>query len=156
MCGVQAAELAVRAGVEAGGGAALPGMILNTSKETTYTNAATGREHSVPAGRMECTMQVRPYSHICYMSIFHLTLQTTAASANRQLLVVSLYSSSKRNVQMSLILQSGTCSHDSKICAADVLYLSCHFTSQGKMCNKHNNAPGYSAICAASMLLTQT
>ena len=79
MCGVQAAELAVRAGVEAGGGAALPGMILNTSKETTYTNAATGREHSVPAGRMECTMQVRPYSHTCYMSIFHLTLQTTAA-----------------------------------------------------------------------------
>lgn len=55
--GLKAAELAVRAGVEAGGGAALPGMILNTSKETTYTNAATGREHSVPAGRMECTMQ---------------------------------------------------------------------------------------------------
>ena len=54
----QAAELAVRAGVEAGGGAALPGMILNTSKKTTYTHAATGQEHSVPAGRMECTMQV--------------------------------------------------------------------------------------------------
>ena len=55
---VQAAELAVRAGVEAGGGAALPGMILNTSKMTTYTDVASGQEHSVPAGRMECTMQV--------------------------------------------------------------------------------------------------
>jgi len=44
--------------VEAGGGAALPGMILNTSKKTTYTDAATGQEHSVAAGRMECTMQV--------------------------------------------------------------------------------------------------
>jgi len=44
--------------VEAGGGAALPGMILNTSKKTTYTDAASGQEHSVPAGRMECTMQV--------------------------------------------------------------------------------------------------
>jgi len=48
----------VRAGVEAGGGAALPGMILNTSKKTTYTDATSGQEHCVPAGRMECTMQV--------------------------------------------------------------------------------------------------
>ncbi|KAA6420439.1 MAG: low photochemical bleaching 1 [Trebouxia sp. A1-2] len=55
--GLKAAELAVRAGVEAGGGAALPGMILNTSKKTAYTDATTGQEHSVPAGRMECTMQ---------------------------------------------------------------------------------------------------
>ena len=55
---LQAAELAVRAGVKAGGGAALPGMILNTSKKTTYTDAWSGEEHSVPAGRMECTMQV--------------------------------------------------------------------------------------------------
>lgn len=55
---MQAAELAVRAGVESGGGAALPGMILNTSKTTTYTDAHSGQEHSVPAGRMECTMQV--------------------------------------------------------------------------------------------------
>lgn len=63
---VQAAELAVRAGVEAGGGAALPGMILNTSKTTTYTDAESGQEHSVPAGRMECTMQVRlhPSTHV--------------------------------------------------------------------------------------------
>lgn len=53
----QAAELAVRAGVEAGGGAALPGMILNTSKKTTYLDAESGEEHSVAAGRMECTMQ---------------------------------------------------------------------------------------------------
>ena len=60
---VQAAELAVRAGVEAGGGAALPGMILNTSKTTTYTDAHTGQEHSVPAGRMECTMQVAYRTH---------------------------------------------------------------------------------------------
>ena len=66
---VQAAELAVRAGVEAGGGAALPGMILNTSKRTTYTDAATGLEHSVPAGRMECTMQVR------HCPLVHLTVQ---------------------------------------------------------------------------------
>ena len=44
--------------MEAGGGAALPGMILNTSKKTTYTDVASGQEHSVPAGRMECTMQV--------------------------------------------------------------------------------------------------
>ncbi len=57
----QAAELAVRAGVEAGGGAALPGMILNLSKKTTFTDASTGQEHSVPAGRMECTMQVTLY-----------------------------------------------------------------------------------------------
>ena len=55
---VQAAELAVMAGVEAGGGAALPGMILNTSKKTTFTDAHSGQERSVPAGRMECTMQV--------------------------------------------------------------------------------------------------
>ncbi|KAL3139801.1 hypothetical protein ABBQ38_004102 [Trebouxia sp. C0009 RCD-2024] len=55
--GLKAAELAVRAGVESGGGAALPGMILNTSKTTTYTDAHSGQERSVPAGRMECTMQ---------------------------------------------------------------------------------------------------
>lgn len=41
-----------------GGGAALPGMILNTSKKTTFVDAATGQERSVAAGRMECTMQV--------------------------------------------------------------------------------------------------
>ena len=63
---VQAAELAVRAGVEAGGGAALPGMILNTSKTISYTDAESGQEHSMPAGRMECTMQVRlhPHTHV--------------------------------------------------------------------------------------------
>lgn len=55
---LQAAEAAVRAGVQSGGGAALPGMIFNQSKKVTYTDALTGRERSVHAGRMECTMQV--------------------------------------------------------------------------------------------------
>ena len=55
---VQSAEAAVRAGVQSGGGAALPGMIFNQSKKVTYTDAVTGRERSVYAGRMECTMQV--------------------------------------------------------------------------------------------------
>lgn len=68
---VQAAELAVRAGVEAGGGAALPGMILNTSKMTTYTDVATGQEHSVPAGRMECTMQVMLRHTSMHMFLTH-------------------------------------------------------------------------------------
>lgn len=44
--------------MEMGGGAALPGMILNTSKKTTFVDAASGQERSVAAGRMECTMQV--------------------------------------------------------------------------------------------------
>ena len=65
LCMTQAAELAVRAGVKSGGGAALPGMILNTSKKTTYTDASTGQQHSVPAGRMECTMQV------CRLPLLH-------------------------------------------------------------------------------------
>ena len=57
---MQAAEAAVRAGVQSGGGAALPGMIFNQSKKVTYTDAVTGQERSVYAGRMECTMQVFP------------------------------------------------------------------------------------------------
>ena len=74
---MQAAELAVRAGVEAGGGAALPGMILNTSKMTTYTDVATGQEHSVPAGRMECTMQVMLHHTSMHMFLTHYTLECT-------------------------------------------------------------------------------
>ena len=50
----------MRAGVCSGGGAALPGMIFNQGKHVAYTDAASGRERCVRAGRMECTMQVRP------------------------------------------------------------------------------------------------
>lgn len=56
---LQAAEGAVRAGVRSGGGAALPGMIFNAGKKVTYTDALSGAERSVHAGRMECTMQVQ-------------------------------------------------------------------------------------------------
>ena len=55
---VQEAEAAVKAGVAAGGGAALPGMIFNSKKTVSWTNHSTGKEHCEPAGRMECTMQV--------------------------------------------------------------------------------------------------
>ena len=48
----------MKAGVQSGGGAALPGMIFNQSKKVTYADAVTGQERSVYAGRMECTMQV--------------------------------------------------------------------------------------------------
>ena len=58
MHSLQSAEAAVKAGVQSGGGAALPGMIFNQSKKVTYTDAVTGQDHSVYAGRMECTMQV--------------------------------------------------------------------------------------------------
>eukprot|EP00884_Botryococcus_braunii_P021126 jgi/Botrbrau1/7698/Bobra.0159s0135.1 len=51
------AELAVKAGVKAGGGAALPGMVFNTKKLVTYRDAITHQEHELHAGRMECTMQ---------------------------------------------------------------------------------------------------
>ena len=56
---VQAAAGAVRAGIAAGGGAALPGMIFNGKKQVSYLDAASGEQHSVRAGRLECTMQVR-------------------------------------------------------------------------------------------------
>lgn len=48
----------MRAGVAAGGGAALPGMIFNAKKTVNWVDCTTGRDHSEPAGRMECTMQV--------------------------------------------------------------------------------------------------
>lgn len=57
---VQAAEAAVKAGVASGGGAALPGMIFNSKKTVSWVDAATGRARKEPAGRMECTMQVKP------------------------------------------------------------------------------------------------
>ena len=52
----QAAELAVKAGVASGGGAALPGLMMNLSK--SYKDKATGREQDVRGGRLECAMQV--------------------------------------------------------------------------------------------------
>ncbi len=56
---MQAAEAAVRAGAAAGGGAALPGLIFNASKrvEEPDLSGAGGPPTSVPAGRLECTMQ---------------------------------------------------------------------------------------------------
>ena len=54
----QAAELAVKAGVASGGGAALPGLMMNLNK--TYKDQATGQEQDVRGGRLECAMQVRP------------------------------------------------------------------------------------------------
>jgi len=58
----QAAEGAVEAGVAAGGGAALPGLIFNGKKTVSWIDASTGLACSQPAGRMECTMQVDPPS----------------------------------------------------------------------------------------------
>ena len=60
----------MRAGVRSGGGAALPGMIFNAGKRVTYTDALTGAERTVHAGRMECTMQARalcsaPWMPLC-------------------------------------------------------------------------------------------
>lgn len=43
--------------MRSGGGAALPGMVFNTGKNVTFTDAATGQTHSRRAGRLECTMQ---------------------------------------------------------------------------------------------------
>lgn len=47
----------MRAGVAAGGGAALPGMIFNGKKVVEVTDAVTGKLQRVRAGRLECTMQ---------------------------------------------------------------------------------------------------
>ena len=60
---MQAVEGAVQAGVAAGGGAALPGMIFNSKKPASWVDCITGEEKSEPAGRLECTMQVSFYSH---------------------------------------------------------------------------------------------
>lgn len=55
----QAVEQAVRASMAAGTtDAVLPGMILNTSKRVSYADPLAGGQHrSLPAGRLECTMQ---------------------------------------------------------------------------------------------------
>ncbi|KAK9833071.1 hypothetical protein WJX74_006343 [Apatococcus lobatus] len=53
--GLKAAELAVKAGVASGGGAALPGLMMNLNK--TYKDKATGQEQDVRGGRLECAMQ---------------------------------------------------------------------------------------------------
>ena len=58
MCVPQAAEAAVRAGAQGGGGAALPGLIFNGSKCVEEPDPGGGPPRSVPAGRLECTMQV--------------------------------------------------------------------------------------------------
>ena len=50
--------MAVRADTTGTGGAMLPGMIFNSSKRVAYTDALTGEQRNVPAGRLECTMQV--------------------------------------------------------------------------------------------------
>lgn len=57
-CVVQAAEAAVRAGAEGDGGAALPGLIFNGSKCVEEPDLNGGPATLVPAGRLECTMQV--------------------------------------------------------------------------------------------------
>lgn len=54
----QAAEAAVRAGAQGDGGAALPGLIFNGSKCVQEPDPDGGPPRSVPAGRLECTMQV--------------------------------------------------------------------------------------------------
>jgi UTP---glucose-1-phosphate uridylyltransferase len=56
--GLQKVEAAVRSGVAARSAeAVLPGMILNTKKETSYVDVCTGTERRVHAARLECTMQ---------------------------------------------------------------------------------------------------
>ena len=47
----------MRAGVAAGGGAALPGLIFNGKKEVEVRDALSGVLSRVRAGRLECTMQ---------------------------------------------------------------------------------------------------
>eukprot|EP00193_Tetraselmis_chui_P003611 CAMPEP_0177752566 /NCGR_PEP_ID=MMETSP0491_2-20121128/989_1 /TAXON_ID=63592 /ORGANISM="Tetraselmis chuii, Strain PLY429" /LENGTH=887 /DNA_ID=CAMNT_0019267781 /DNA_START=95 /DNA_END=2758 /DNA_ORIENTATION=+ len=55
--GLQQAMEQLRKGFVKGGGAVLPGMIFNLNKKVSYTDALTGAERSVRAGRLECTMQ---------------------------------------------------------------------------------------------------
>ena len=50
--------MAVRADTSGTGGAMLPGMIFNSAKRVAYTDALSGEQRNVPAGRLECTMQV--------------------------------------------------------------------------------------------------
>jgi len=55
--GLQQTVEQLRKGFVKGGGAVLPGMIFNLNKKVSYTDALTGAERSVHAGRLECTMQ---------------------------------------------------------------------------------------------------
>ncbi len=48
----------MKAGIAAGGGAALPGLMMNLNK--SYKDFAHGQESDVKGGRLECTMQVHP------------------------------------------------------------------------------------------------
>ena len=73
--GVQAAEWAVKAGVASGGGAALPGLMMNLNK--SYKDQTDGQERDVTGGRLECSMQVG----------FHLT---AASLYMRNILVTKL------------------------------------------------------------------
>ena len=75
---LQAAEGAVKAGVTAGGGAALPGMVFNSKKTVTWTDALSGRTRCEPAGRLECTMQVTVCCHIACYSLVRLQLWARA------------------------------------------------------------------------------
>lgn len=51
----------MRAGIAAGGGAALPAPVFNMKKRFDYRCALSGERRSVVAGRMECTMQARAH-----------------------------------------------------------------------------------------------
>ena len=52
----------MRAGIAAGGGAALPAPVFNMKKRFDYRCALSGERRSVVAGRMECTMQARAHA----------------------------------------------------------------------------------------------
>ena len=47
----------MKAGVAAGGGAALPGMLFNAKKAIEAVDPETGGPQRVRAGRLECSMQ---------------------------------------------------------------------------------------------------
>jgi hypothetical protein len=82
--GLQKAHEAVLEGIRSGtGGASLPGIIFNLSKQITYTPATPpgsprGTPRTVHAGRMECTMQVL-LAHSSLSAAFHHTGTRTFA-----------------------------------------------------------------------------
>ena len=51
----------MRAGIAAGGGAALPAPVFNMKKRFDYRCVLSGERRSIVAGRMECTMQARAH-----------------------------------------------------------------------------------------------
>lgn len=73
--GLEKAYEAVLSGIRSGtGGPSLPGIIFNLNKQITYTPATptgspAGTPRTVHAGRMECTMQVRPFMPIVSMEL---------------------------------------------------------------------------------------